>query len=355
MMSTLLFVHIGTHYPKYLLRNIERTRKLFKNHKIALVGNASPEHRWLKNYDIYFKRHENNSVFDAQFSFGEFEKNFRSGYWRYTLERLLALELYHRDFPDEKLIHLESDVIIFPNFPFEKINDLSRVTWMNHSSTADIASIVFSPSWLSSKDFSSQLIEEYSNGGGSDMDVLLRLRMKNSQYAILPTLNEANLNLFNTQLENLAYFSSSETSRFRGIFDALGIGMWISGVDPRNKFGFTVIHARELIDNGIIFIDPSKMIFHLSKEGNLFVQTLDDRIPIYNLHVHSKDRDLLSIKWKARMEKLLAKKKSKKKIIGFSPLILYGLIKSNIKNRSLTNFVLQIPVVRKTKSRYSSR
>lgn len=354
-MSTLLFVHIGTPYPRYLLGNIERTREIFKNHKIALVGDESPELSWLQKNDVYFKMHEENAVFDAKFAFGEFESNFRSGYWRYTLERLLSLEAYHCDFPDEKIIHLESDVILFPNFPFEQIDMLSKVTWMDHSSSGDIATIVFSPSWFSSKEFSTQLIEEYSNGGGSDMDVLLRLRKKSNDYATLPTLNEATQDFANTQFENSTHFSSSEVSQFPGIFDAAGLGMWISGVDPRNNFGFTVIHTRTLIDNGVIIVDPSKMDFHLSQEGNLFIQKQGYGIPVYNLHVHSKDRDLLSKNWKGKIEFLLAQRESKKMIIGFSPSILYNLVKLSLKNRSFMSFLLQVPVLSKAKSRYSSQ
>jgi hypothetical protein len=354
-MSTLLFVHIGTPYPRYLLKNIERTRRIFENHKIALIGDESPDGNWLEKHRVHFKMHEINAVFDANFSFGEFERNFRSGYWRYTLERLLSLEAYHCDFPDEKLVHLESDVILFPNFPFEEIDGLSKVTWMDHSSSGDIASIVFSPSWFSSKEFARQLIEEHSYGGGSDMDVLLRLRKKSSKFAILPTLNEATRVYSNTKFENSTHFASSETHQFPGIFDAAGIGMWISGIDPRNNFGFTVIHARELIDSGVILIDPSKMNFYFSEEGNLFVRTNETDVPIYNLHIHSKDKDLLSPEWKERIGNLLTRSKCKRIVIRFSPSIFCNLVKLNIVNRSFKSFLLQVPLVSRAKSRYSRR
>lgn len=354
-MSTLLFVHIGTKYPKYLLNNIVRTRELFKNHKIALVGEEAPDATWLQVNDVYFKKHEKNVLFDSEFKFAEFEKDFRSGYWRHTLERLLSLENYHKDFPNEKVIHIESDVIIFPNFPFDKINTLSKVTWLNHSSEADIAALVFSPSWQSSKEFSSLMIKEYAVGGGSDMDILLRLREKNSQFGILPTFNKELLEFSNTTNTNLIKNTAIDSQNFFGVFDALGVGVWISGFDPRNKFGFTVIHTRELIDSGILFIDPSKLNYEVSEEGNLFITIKENRIPIYNLHVHSKDKELLSANWEKKLRYLVAIDNSKSKVVGFSPLIITQLVLSSLKNGSLRDFILQIPAIRRTRSRFSNR
>lgn len=354
-MTTLLFVHIGTDYPKYLIKNIERTRDLFQNRKIVLVGDISPNYNWLKKNDIYFKKHEVNYSFDEKFSFSEFEENFRSGYWRHTLERLLSLENYHRDFPEEKLIHIESDVIIFPNFPFEMIRSLTKVTWINHSSSADIAALVYSPNWQASNKFSNQLIEEYSEGGGSDMDVLLRLRQKNPDFAILPTLNAKTQNFVNSSNKNIIDLGLFELKNCPGIFDALGIGMWISGVDPRNKFGFTVIHSRELIDSGTIFLDPSKMQFTLSEEGNLLVISNGTKVPIYNLHIHSKDKDLLSINWRKRLSHLILQGNSKTKTVGFSALILTRLTITNLRQKSFINFILQVPIIRKIRSQLKNR
>lgn len=351
-MTTLLFVHIGSNYPEYLLKNIERTRGLFKNNKIALVGDKSPNRNWLQENDIYFKKHEVNALFEKEFSFAEFEEQFRSGYWRFTLERLLSIEEYHQDFPDEELIHLESDVIIFPNFPFEIINSMYKVAWMSHSVAADIATMVFSPNWQASKVFSQHLIQEYSSNGGSDMDVLLRLRKKYREYAIFPTMNKKTLDLINSLNNNSFKPENSELQQLPGIFDAAGIGMWVAGFDPRNKFGFTIIHTRELIDGGILFVDPSRMNFHLSHQGNLFVNVNGGNIPIYNLHIHSKDKDLLSIKWEGRLNYLIAQNNSKPKIIRFSPSVLFRLLISNVKNKSFINFVLQVPLIRKTKSRF---
>jgi hypothetical protein len=97
------------------------------------------------------------------------------------------------------------------------------------------------------------------------------------------------------------------------------------------------------------------MNFYFSEEGNLFVRTNETDIPIYNLHIHSKDKDLLSTEWKEKIENLLARSKSKRIIIGFSPSVLCNLVKLNIMNRSFKSFLLQVPLVSKAKSRFSRR
>lgn len=348
-MPTLLFVHIGTKYPKYLMTNIERTRRLFPEKEIILVGEEQPKHPWLKDQNIRFVKFEVNEAFDKVFNFGSFEAEFRQGYWRHTIERLFALEVAHENFPLDGMLQIESDVILFPIFPFDLIDELSGVSWMNYSDEADIATLVYSPNLEASREFSKTLIEVFSSFGGSDMDVLHKMRELVRNFTELPILSGTLADFANHHRGKFLNeeFTANGDETFPGIFDAIGIGVWVAGVDPRNRFGFTKIHTRELIDSGTISVDPSRMKFSFSRDGNLYVISDKQKTPVYNLHIHSKDKDLLSIKWEQRMRKLIEFKSNTATIIKFSPGILVSLLLINIKKGTLLQFLIQIPILQR--------
>lgn len=355
-MPTLVFVHIGTMYPKYLINNIERTRRLYPEKKIVLIGDFPPNRNWLESTNVKFFIDRKNEAFEKVFSFGNYEAHFRDGYWRHTLERLLALEAYHEENSNESLLHIESDVIIFPDFPFETFAQVQKVSWMNHSPAADIASLVFLPNLESTKSFSNHLVRVFGDKGGSDMDVLYEMRKEPHEYGLLPTINTKLISYNNSKhpTESLIQLENDIIGDFTGVFDALGLGMWIAGIDPRNKYGFTRIHARNYIDTGVIAVDPSNIELEVTDEGKLLIRDGDELVPVYNLHIHSKDKKLLSVHWIKRLKSLIYDYNYEARTIDFSATILFHLVVQNIKNRTLIQFVSQMPGIRKIKESFST-
>ena len=231
------------------------------------------------------------------------------------------------------------------------------MAWLNFSEVADIASLVYSPTYAASKKFSEQIIQDFSSFGGSDMDLLHRIRKKDNGYILLPTLNKNLIEYANSRADKkyILEICGNSNQTEQGIYDALGIGMWLSGIDPRNKFGVTKVHSREFIDSGIVAVDPSRMNFEFTSEGILFVISGSGPIPIYNLHIHSKDKRLLSVNWKTRMAYLVNKRKPRPKVIGFNPKIFVSLVVTNIKNGTLIPFISHFPGIRNLKAKFSTK
>jgi len=237
------------------------------------------------------------------------------------------------------------------------VETLGEMAWLNFSEEADVAALVYSPGYEVTKRFSQDIIQDFSKYGGSDMDVLYRVRKINRGYISWPTLNQelkeyAN---FRANEKYILDICSNSNKIVPGIFDAAGLGMWICGIDPRNKFGVTKIHSRDFIDSGIVALDPGKMRFELSDQGNLFVKSGQNLIPIYNLHIHSKDKRLLSLKWQSRLTHLVNNRETKPKVVGFSLGIFLSLVITNIKNRTLIPFILHFPGIRNLKRRFMPR
>jgi hypothetical protein len=83
---------------------------------------------------------------------------------------------------------------------------------------------------------------------------------------------------------------TSNYELFQGIFDSAPIGMWLLGQDPRNYLGKIVRH-RDLPES---YVQAQE--FDYSFENSLIV---DEKICIYNLHVHSKELRYFSGKFQA--------------------------------------------------------
>jgi hypothetical protein len=100
-------------------------------------------------------------------------------FWRYSIERLYALAEWHSVNPDQKLLHLESDIFIMPNFPIEKLEMVNHISWCSFNNSHDVASLVFSPSnsdtsWMLNE-LEEILIE---NSSLTDMTGLRKLKEK---------------------------------------------------------------------------------------------------------------------------------------------------------------------------------
>ena len=351
-MLTLLFIHLGTKPPKYLLGNILRTRDMFPNIKIVLLTDSHHLDVWGSEKDIEIAHYSTDQMFEQKFTFGEFDMNFRKGYWQHTIERLFAINSYHQLNPTMQVLHIESDVMLMPNFPVEEMAKLDKVAWLQYGPNADIAALVYSPSLSETQRFHFNLLKQLETHGGSDMQVLLGIREKFPEdYLTLPIVRPEIESILNRKIVELSLnsikFSDAITE---GIFDAFGIGVWLFGFDPRNRYGITTVHTREVIDSGDLYIDASKAGYSLTESGNLYMASPgNEPIPIYSLHVHSKNLRLLSPNWLPEMTKFLEFQNTDSKVIGFQPRVLIQLILDSVKGKNFLNFLLQSPPSRRVR------
>jgi len=155
------------------------------------------------------------------------------------------------------------------------------------------------------------------------------------------------------KLENKTDENSSETTLFDGIFDAAVMGMWLTGIDPRNCYGFTKYFATSKLLESDFFIDPSPYQFQFIDKQGLYLVNNSLTLPVYNLHIHSKSEKLFSQNWDQELEKLVNFSIFKRPRTIFSLNIFIGLIQSNFSNRTLCEFIYNSPIfwiLRKTKS-----
>lgn len=350
----LILIHLGPLIPEYLKLNIERHLKLFPQIPVTLIHDCANISAQFNRSNVEVFRYKRTVFINRIINQLSHDKIFRNHFWIYTLERFFALEQFHSYKGLNGILHIESDVLLLPDFPWNTFAMQDKVYFTRFNATKDVASILYSPSPESTKSFVEEIcFELQKNGDLTDMTVLSLLSNKNDNtYLILPSAPTSTEKFFN--VKNRSSFTSKKSvsenyNVFKGIFDPAPIGMWLTGQDPRNKFGFSMIMSRNIIDSGDSYIDPSLGTYAFTKSGMLRVIIDHVEYPLWNLHVHSKNLELFGKEWISSLSYFVNKSVSRKKYSKFSFHVLNSLLVDNWKQGTLLSFLSNLPLLSKVK------
>ena len=294
----IVLIHLNTKIPKYLERNLMRLRDIFPLHQIVLVSNQTQpkiEGVELKIYDESNESRELNSLLSHP-------KDFRDNFWHTSIARFTYLLSYQIEV-DRAVLHVESDVILAPDIPLNLIKLGTKIAYPVLSKHRGVASIFFSPDQKSLKKLVEFIVRYASlNAELTDMTALRKYFDEFPlEIEVLPA-GPASEIAYEPEIK-LDMYSNLEDgiTKFKGVFDGSDIGMYLFGTDPRNRLGVTLI--RDEIAS--TYTRMSKMRFRYNKTRDfLDVKSQGGWIPIYNLHMTSKDLRLFSTK---RLEKSLTR------------------------------------------------
>ena len=342
-----VFVQLGSFIPQYLESNIKRLSVMFPSNEIYLITNNQKLLKLtIKNLTLV--KYVTSTRHDYLLNKLTKRTDFREGFWRLSLERIIAFTKFQIENKFDYLLHIESDVIVLPNLPIDAIKNFNRLSWCQYNSRLDIATLLYSPNYQSAlylqKSIENKLELDNSH---TDMTLLNEIRLdSNSNIALLPSLPEVGSLLVNEQskitLESKIQLSSL-CNIFGGIFDPAAIGVWLLGKNPENTHAISVLHDRWIIDSGDSFIDPSKVKFVIKSDGSLSLIEKGIQIPIFNLHVHSKNINLLSIEWTKELDKFVKLSEKKYIIKKIEPTVFIKLFILNLKRKRLIEFISTIP------------
>lgn len=339
-----VFVHLGTEIPRHLISNLRLIRSNFPEIKINLVLNnalAIPKPD-IANFEIQVlqipEASEKLLVDLAP------DPKFRNGFWKFTLERLFILEKFHSLRSEKKLLHIESDIFLFPNFPFNKFESLNKVSWLKVSPNRDVAALVYLPTSADTSKFVTRMVDQLKLGNWRDDMEMLSLIMKDypNDYAYLPSL-DPNHTILKSPLVDSSELEKQLTSNFEvfgGVFDGVHLGIWLSGWDPRNSYGVTRIRDSSLITTANGLLNPENVDFAFDNEQFLRYTSESESTKIYSLHIHSKSLRIFSDSWQSEFQKLTNPNLGQKKILKFELRILLQLIKESWSHKTLIAFIV---------------
>jgi hypothetical protein len=339
-----VFVKLGSESTPYLWLNIRRILQEQESIEITLiVNNLSRVPIDISNrIEIY--HYVVSPKIDSILENLSHNFKFRNGFWRYSLERVFALLEYHLDNPNEELLHIESDVLILKNFPWNVVSKGGKIKWCRFNSERDIASLMFLPNVTESKWLMDELVQHVEkNLETTDMRALSEIsHLHPCRVEIFPYFNSETQELLNSAAKNLDV--ELETSIFGdslydGIFDGAAIGMWLAGQDPHNHLGSIVYHDDRTLLQSESFVLPNRVRFHVSSNGELQIEYNGKLTSIYCLHIHSKQLSAFNEKSNNFINDIVDRRYTGEPIIVFNPEALFRLIKREIMNGTLLRFL----------------
>jgi len=339
-----VFVHLGAEVPKHLISNLGIVQANFPQQRIHLIVNAPPSDKilYLPGVEVHFLNvsDEIESILNELAP----DKKFREGFWRLTLERLLILEKFHKSRPDTKFLHIESDIFLFPNFPFDKFDSLKKISWIKVSRIRDVAALVYLPNSKETTTFINRMLNVLrSRGWLDDMEMLSTLMKEfGNEYDYLPSLNPTQMELKSSS------YSSEKTDKqltsnfelFEGIFDGAQLGIWLTGWDPRNSYGFTRVRDESHISDASGFLNPKNVTFFLDDFNCLHYFAEGKSTNIYSLHIHSKSLKIFSEGWAHQFKRLINRNFESTRVVEINFKMLIQLLVMNRRNGTLLRYIL---------------
>lgn len=337
----IVFVQLGDSNASHLISNMQLISNLLPHVQIncvvsedsKIIGNLPNN----VNIFLYKPTQEINTLFESKIA----DISFRNGFWRYSLERLLTINMVHSMHPTTSLLHVESDILLLPGFPISKFEELDKISWLESSIKSDIASLVYFPNHDLTKDFTEDVLNYIKfSSSPTDMSALNQLRSEQpNKYSLLTSTN-ANF----PRLQNFEQVVNQKEINFNGIFDAACIGMWLTGIDPRIGYGFKRYFATEKLNKSNFKINPAAYpLRYVQGEGLYFISGAN-KLQIYSLHIHSKSKKIFSQKYEQELLRLVNLSLKNRTHTEFSLKVFFGLLISNHSNKTLLEYLYNSPI-----------
>jgi hypothetical protein len=285
----IVFVHLNGNVPRYLGANLERHINLFRNHSVILIQDEKSRPFKLPkllNYTVAYDNRweELNHLYSHP-------KDFRRNFWLTSSTRLYALHSFMKT-SEEEMLHLESDVIIAPDFPFKKFQLMSEtLAFPVMSNERGVGSVIYIRDLIGAEILTSNLIAQARVNPQSTEMLALRKIMDDfpENVKVLP-VGPNQIDIYRNASRSMTAKLVGSANYFGGIIDGVEIGQYFFGTDPRNRR--SRILMRQDIANGYCNIAKCNLKFDTYRKfPNLRFSTGGEirEFPIFALHVPSKE------------------------------------------------------------------
>lgn len=297
---------MGPARAPWVFTNISRHLELFPEVPILFISNHKPHLKKASGIGVETYLYRPAQETDEIFSSTSHSISFRHDFWRTSVERLIAIQQYQTHANQEKLLHIESDVMLMPNFPWGKLEKLDKLAWLSANSYMDCAALLYSPSTQAMDWLIGELRSEIAlRADSTDMKALYSIRKKHPDAInLFPSTSLEVADEILTSDEARFFENIRLTSYFGGIFDVLSMGMWLTGQNPRNQGGKIIRYENYFAQENNFGRDSFYLDGDRLSVGGLVRET------VFNLHVHSKNMRLLSPRWRSELRKLVRESKT---------------------------------------------
>lgn len=292
-----VLVYLGNKIPEYVFDNLNYLKLSFPSINLVFITDSEASVSRCTDIGVqswlYKENYSENTRLKAN---SILPMSFRQGFWFSTTSRFFALEAFSRENKNTRILQIESDVWLAPNFPFSKFESMASkvdLAFPLETETTGAASVLYIRDFSAAEQFATEVREKMlSDKSATDMIILGQIFKESKlNYLILPTIPLSYIGINPNSDPSLMEIISSETKYFGGIFDSVTYGLYLAGEDPRNHRGKLYRYRRQ--ENHLVHCDMQ--IFTNGPDG-LYVDE-NPPIPIFCLHIHSKSRLL----WKEKL------------------------------------------------------
>jgi hypothetical protein len=321
-MMRVAIVYLGNNAPKYVFDNLRYLRTNFPNINLVFISDSDKSLNLAKKIgaEIWYY-HENVGEKTNFQKNSSLPMNFRAGFWYTTTSRFFAIENYMENHSGEQLLQIEADVWISPNFPFEKFKDLPKdvdIAFPLETEITGAASILYLRDANAARNFCLEVRKDLlENSGATDMTILGKISKDRKLHSlVLPVVPYESGALNPETSPGITQKISQSLDYFGGVFDSVTYGLYLAGEDPRNHRGMHYRFRRQA--SHLVYCDKIKFV--AKSDGIYLCDTTD--VPLFNLHIHSKDRSA----WRSDYLKIKIPLTIQKSKEGVSAKRNYGLL-----------------------------
>lgn len=330
-----VYVHLGPNLPKHLKLSLSRHLHLFPNQNLVLITSHDQDFDLPEEIEQFKVNTDDleTELFKEMSQALDFD--FRQGFWKYTLQRFFAIGEYHKLNSSRSLTHIESDVLLMPNFPWGKFAHLEKLAWLRVNSKIDVAALVHFPTL----NLTQELLKKISrlarlNPGTNDMlalhDAAIKLKLL---HEYLPSVTSSNVH----KGVSVSVAQKAKVNNFGGIFDPLNLGLWYFGQDPKNSFGV----RKRYVGDDSHDLNP----VHTKMKFESGVLSDECGTTIFSLHVHAKYLPLFGSNWESELKLGLEEARSNKKRNSFHFKALILTFRGRKMRQNLWVLIALIPGV----------
>lgn len=290
MSLPVVLVYLGPRLPTYATLNLQWMRRTFPHRDLFLITDNRASlgaaeqlgvRTWLLQESLQWETVRKNLPSSAA-------ADFRDGFWFHTIARFYAMAQFMEDTGIGPILHLEADVWLAPDFPFEALEALDcDLAFPLHDPLGGVASTLLIRNAAAAKlliDTAETLAHEGTPS--TDMSLLHHVRRLHPDRCIIlptaaPQFDALDLDLTAGAPDEFM----RELDRFGGVFDAIAWGHDVLGEDPRNHWGFRVLFSQPTHSP----LQTNRLALAVDAEGRVRAGQGSAAAPVFSLHVHSKD------------------------------------------------------------------
>jgi hypothetical protein len=264
-------------FQEYIIDNITQLLRL-KITNIYIITNKE----FFEHFNIYKDAIQLIDIdeLDDYYNYSnksKLDNRFRNGFWMLTSLRFFYIYALMKKYELTDCIHIENDVLLYYdiNMLCDKL-DKNYMYMPFDTYKRNIASIIYIPDHAIFKN----ILDNY-DVTENDMHNFANIKTKLGLIQNFPIFDS---NIANTSEQQ---FVSENFDKFNMIFDAAAMGQYIGGVDPKNIPGDSTGFVNETC---VIKYNKYKFVWENHDEMRKpFLYIGKTKIPIFNLHIHSKN------------------------------------------------------------------